>query len=124
MTVTVCEPEDFTLANLERVALHGETFRYAPQILARIATWHREFKEYATANKHRFLFHFDRVIEAWLLEHMPIWLQDLSVAVLVSPRDALVNRATRHGESCPRSFLAGNRRTRSLADICMVPFVA
>jgi len=27
------------------------------------------------------LFHFDRVIEGWVLDRMPAWLQDLSVAV-------------------------------------------
>jgi len=27
------------------------------------------------------LFHFDRVVEGWLLDAMPVWLQDLSVSV-------------------------------------------
>ena len=27
------------------------------------------------------LFHFDRAIEGWLLDQMPVWLQDLSVSV-------------------------------------------
>ena len=27
------------------------------------------------------LTHFDRVIEGWLLDLMPVWLQDLSIAV-------------------------------------------
>ena len=27
------------------------------------------------------LFHFDRVVEGWLLDAMPVWLQDFSVAV-------------------------------------------
>ena len=27
------------------------------------------------------LFHFDRMVEGWLLDQMPIWLQDLSVSV-------------------------------------------
>ena len=27
------------------------------------------------------LFHFDRMIEGWLLDQMPVWLQDLSVSI-------------------------------------------
>ena len=27
------------------------------------------------------LFHVDRMIEGWLLDRMPVWLQDLSVSV-------------------------------------------
>ena len=26
-------------------------------------------------------FHIDRVIETWLLDVMPVWLQDLSIAI-------------------------------------------
>ena len=27
------------------------------------------------------LFHIDRMIEGWLLDQMPVWLQDLSVSI-------------------------------------------